>query len=146
MKGRLMTILPLNDDDPDPIDDEAEPTFWTPKPGNAVDEDLEGFYFDHLLVDDPEAARLALVRIYRALDAWTDEVASWCDATDPPLWCPGCGYWTGGQPCTDPGCTGEPKDDDETFELEPTEPGLLLTLVQATPDEDGPCCANEVES
>lgn len=134
------TTLSLYDDDSDPIaDDEAldeqldaygDPLFWVAEPGNAVDEDLEELYFKHLLVDDPEAARLALVRLSRALCAWTDEVASWREATDPPLWCPGCGYWTGGEPCDYPGCTGEPRDDDDdeswSFELEPAKPGVLL--------------------
>jgi hypothetical protein len=138
-----MTILrPLSNDGSDLIDDEAELTFWTPEPGNAVDADLEELHFKHLLVDDPEVARLALVRLHRALQAWSVEVESW----GPEVWCPNCGYWTGGEPCTYPDCTGEPKDDDETFELEPTEPGVLLTLVQVTPDEDGPCCGDEVES
>jgi hypothetical protein len=138
-----MTILrPLSNDGSDLIDDEAELTFWTPEPGNAVDEDLEELYFKHLLVDDPETARLALVRISRALCAWTDEVASWRDATDPPLWCPGCGYWAGGEPCDDPDCTGETKDDQDepcSFELQPANPPavFLLTLLQAARDEGG---------
>lgn len=142
----MTKTLPLYDD-PDPVEnDEAEPTFWTPELGNAVDEELEEFYFKHLLVDDPEAACRALGRLQRALMAWSEEVESW-----------------GGPP--------EPDEHDEpltcSFELEPiNEPAVfLLTLVQATGDEDSrddpplwcancgefidldqPCCGNGGES
>ncbi len=83
-----MNILPLAD----PASEEPADTFWVAEPGCAVDEDLEGLYWRHILIDDPEAARVAFGRIATAVLAWGREVASWADHDTPR--CPTCGELT----------------------------------------------------
>jgi hypothetical protein len=111
----VSSILPLYDDDSDPILDAGEyfnaddtPRFWVPQCGNSLDEDLAALYWRHLLIDDPAAARGVLHRMATALLAWSAEVATWGGDELQPLWCPGCGEYCGGEPCTTPSCAQHP--------------------------------------
>jgi hypothetical protein len=101
----MSEILPLAVNAPEQEPD--EPSFWVPDPNEPVDDDLETLYWRHIDIDDIDATRAALGRIAAAVLAWSAEVASW-GVNEPPLWCPSCGEYSGGEPCATPSCAQRP--------------------------------------